>query len=142
MLQLFLLTFITGIRVVVLMFRCIQDIVETLIGYCKSFSRHSTFQINENVVSLQCCILTMLYPIDGCFWWQVCKQFNTQASNVFGRRNDPVELSVDGDCCTGDLCNHVVLTHGTSTFTTMSPPTGSKQEQLNILFVLKDVANP
>mgnify|MGYP003691356871 CR=1 FL=1 len=58
MLQLFLLTFITGIRVVVLMFRCIQDIVETLIGYCKSFSRHSTFQINENVVSLQCCILS------------------------------------------------------------------------------------
>nr|XP_022291476.1 uncharacterized protein LOC111102852 isoform X2 [Crassostrea virginica] len=60
----------------------------------------------------------------GCMLESVCKQFNTQASNVFGRRNDPVELSVDGDCCTGDLCNHVVLTHGTSTFTTMSPPTG------------------
>ncbi|XP_062566959.1 uncharacterized protein LOC134229263 [Saccostrea cucullata] len=59
----------------------------------------------------------------GCMLDSVCKQFNTQAGNVFGKRNDPVELSVDGDCCTGDLCNHVALTHG-STYTTKAPPTG------------------
>nr|XP_034317233.1 uncharacterized protein LOC105347489 [Crassostrea gigas] len=62
----------------------------------------------------------------GCMLDSVCKQFNTQAGNVFGKRNDPVELSVDGDCCTGDLCNHVALTHGTGTgFTTVAPPTGA-----------------
>ncbi|XP_048769212.2 uncharacterized protein LOC125675524 [Ostrea edulis] len=59
----------------------------------------------------------------GCMLDNVCKKFNSQAGNVFGKRNDPVELSVDGDCCTGDLCNHVGLTHG-STVTTISPPTG------------------
>lgn len=59
----------------------------------------------------------------------MCKQFNTQAGNVFGKRNDPVELSVDGDCCTGDLCNHVALTHGTGTgFTTVAPPSGGNQK--------------
>lgn len=31
---------------------------------------------------------------------------------MFGKRNDFVELFVDGDCCIGDFCNYVVLIYG------------------------------
>ncbi|XP_062566949.1 uncharacterized protein LOC134229252 [Saccostrea cucullata] len=56
----------------------------------------------------------------GCMHQKVCSQFHTQASHVFGKRADPVELSLDGDCCSGDLCNHHALTHVTAT-TTAAP---------------------
>lgn len=54
------------------------------------------------------------------FSCQVCNQFHAQAAHIFGKRADPVELSLDGDCCSGDLCNHHVLVHA-STTTTSSP---------------------
>jgi hypothetical protein len=60
---------------------------------------------------------------------------------VFGKRNDPVELSVDGDCCTGDLCNHVGLTHG-STGTTMAPLTGLSDPSMSLSLILRDLGEP
>lgn len=57
------------------------------------------------------------------FFCQVCNQFHAQAAHIFGKRADPVELSLDGDCCSGDLCNHHVLVHA-STTTTSSPTDG------------------
>lgn len=56
----------------------------------------------------------------GCMHQSVCSQFHAQAAHIFGKRADPVELSLDGDCCSGDLCNHHVLVHA-STTTTSSP---------------------
>lgn len=58
------------------------------------------------------------------FSCQVCNQFHAQAAHIFGKRADPVELSLDGDCCSGDLCNHHVLVHASTT--TTSSPTDSK----------------
>nr|XP_034331762.1 uncharacterized protein LOC105347835 [Crassostrea gigas] len=56
----------------------------------------------------------------GCMHQSVCSQFHAQAAHIFGKRADPVELSLDGDCCSGDLCNHHVLVHASPT-TTSSP---------------------
>ena len=55
--------------------------------------------------------------------FKVCNQFHTQAAHIFGKRADPVELSLDGDCCSGDLCNHHAIAH--STATTTAAPTDS-----------------
>nr|XP_022293452.1 cysteine-rich, acidic integral membrane protein-like isoform X1 [Crassostrea virginica] len=56
----------------------------------------------------------------GCMHQDVCNQFHTQAAHIFGKRADPVELSLDGDCCSGDLCNHHAIAHSTAT-TTAAP---------------------
>ncbi|XP_056015001.1 uncharacterized protein LOC125676692 [Ostrea edulis] len=49
----------------------------------------------------------------GCVHEDVCSSFHNQAAHVFGKRSDPIQLSLDGDCCNGSLCNHHSLLHPT-----------------------------
>ncbi|XP_062595236.1 uncharacterized protein LOC134256568 [Saccostrea cucullata] len=49
----------------------------------------------------------------GCVHENVCSSFHNQAGHIFGRRSDPLELSLNGDCCEGPLCNHHALVHPT-----------------------------
>lgn len=44
------------------------------------------------------------------FLLKICDSISTQVGHVFGRRADPIEISMTGGCCHGDLCNHHKLT--------------------------------
>uniref|UniRef100_K1RA52 Uncharacterized protein n=1 Tax=Magallana gigas TaxID=29159 RepID=K1RA52_MAGGI len=46
----------------------------------------------------------------GCIHQNICDSISTQVGHVFGRRADPIEISMTGGCCHGDLCNHHKLT--------------------------------
>lgn len=58
----------------------------------------------------------LLYNVK--YIYQVCTRFKNQAHTIFGRRSDHLLLTMDGNCCDGDLCNHQPLIHTTTTTTT------------------------
>ncbi|XP_056016748.1 uncharacterized protein LOC125676689, partial [Ostrea edulis] len=51
----------------------------------------------------------------GCLHENVCEKFHQSGGKVFGRRSDHVALTLGGNCCSGDLCNHHPLVHTTTT---------------------------
>lgn len=59
----------------------------------------------------------------GCLQEQVCTRFKNQAHTIFGRRSDHLLLTMDGNCCDGDLCNHQPLIHTTTPTTTTTTTT-------------------
>ncbi|XP_048769211.2 uncharacterized protein LOC125675523 [Ostrea edulis] len=107
---------------------CLLKACPRTCGKCSECYSCNFVQSPENCTSTSVCLpAEKCYAVEeyldsgklgyrlGCLHENVCEKFHKNGGKVFGRRSDHVTLTLDGDCCVGDLCNHRPLVHTTTT---------------------------